>query len=113
VDATGCGDVHVLRGVLFEMRADDADLDLAVRGWNLQAATDAQRLVVLGDLVGLRVVGIEVVLAVEDRTLGDLAVEREAELDRLFDCAAVRDRQRPRKREADRARLRVRRATEA
>ena len=73
-----------------------------------QRAADAERLVVLRDLVALRVVGIEVVLAREDGLVGDLAAEREAELDRPLDRLAVRDGQRARVREADRARARVR-----
>src|SRR5205823_4162943 len=78
-----------------------------------EPAACAERLVVLADLVRLRQVGVEVVLAVEDRALGDLALEREPELDALLDRAAVRNRQRPRKREADGAGLRVRCAAEA
>ena len=78
-----------------------------------ELAARAERLVVLADLVRLRQVGVEVVLAVEDGALGDLAVEREAELDRLLDRAPVRHRQRAGEREAHRARLRVRLAAEA
>ena len=37
----------------------------------------------LADLVRLRIVGIEVVLAVKDRPRGDLAAERQADLDRV------------------------------
>ena len=47
--------------------------------------SEAERDVVLGDLVPLRKVGIEVVLPVEERPLGDLAVERQAELHGPFD----------------------------
>ena len=89
-----CRNVHVLRGVLLEVRAHDADRQVAVLARDRRAAVRAQRLVVLADLVRLRIVGVEVVLAVEDRTLGDRAVEREAELDRLLDRTAVRHRQR-------------------
>ena len=61
-------DVDELGGVLLEVRAGDAHLELpAVRQQHGDAAGDAQRLVVLGDLVRLREVGIEVVLAVELR----------------------------------------------
>ena len=59
------------------------------------------------------VVRIEVVLAVEDGPVGDLAAEGEPELDRLLDRRAVRHRQRAREGEADRAGLRVRPAAEA
>src|SRR5215207_7142888 len=41
------------------------------------SAAAAERDVVLADLVRLRAVGIEVVLAVEDRPRGDLATQRE------------------------------------
>src|SRR5207248_1604720 len=107
VDATRRGDVHVLRRILLEMRAHDADLELAVRRRYREPTAAAERLVVLGDLVRLRVVGIEVVLAVEDGALRDLALEREAELDAVLDRCAVRHRQRAGERETDGARVRV------
>ena len=86
---------------------------VAVRRRHRQVAARAERLVVLGDLVRLRQVGIEVVLAVEHRPVGDRAAEREPELDRLLDRRPVRHRQRAREGEADRAGLRVRPAAEA
>ena len=69
--------------------------------------SDAEGLVVLRDLVALRIVRVEVVLAVEDSVLGDLAAEREAESDRPLDRLPVRHGQRPRMREANRAGARV------
>src|SRR5262249_41674728 len=60
------------------------------------------------DLVRLRQVGVVVVLAVEDCALGDLAVERDTELDALLDGPPVRNGQRTRERKADRADVRVR-----
>ena len=66
VDAARRRDVDVLRRVLLEVRADDPDLDVAVGRRHGETPARAERLVVLGDLVRLRVVGIEVVLAVED-----------------------------------------------
>jgi hypothetical protein len=67
--------VHRLAGVLLQMQALDADLDvlelaLAIRperDHDLALADD--RVLELADLVALRQVGIEVVLAVEDRAL--------------------------------------------
>ena len=109
VQASGLGDVDVLRRILLEMRARDADRDAAVVARHDEPPARAERLVVLADLVRLRQVGIEVVLAVEDRPLGDLAVEREPELDRLLDRAPVRHGQRAGEGEADRADVRVRR----
>ena len=70
-------------------------------------AAAAERLVVLADLVRLRQVGVEVVLAVEHGAVGDLAAEREAEPDRPLDRLPVRHRQRAREGKADRARVRV------
>src|SRR5206468_962548 len=51
--------------------------------------------------------------SMEDSPLGDCAVEREAELDGLFDRPPVGHGQRAREREAHGARLAVRLATEA
>src|SRR5581483_8584666 len=113
VDPARLCDVHVLRRVLLEMCARDSDRDLAVRRRHGELPAGAQRLVVLADLVRLRVVGIEVLLAVEDGALRDLAVEREPQLDRLLHRPPVRHRQRTRECEAHRARLRVRLAAEA
>ena len=59
VDPPARADVDQLRRVLLQVHAVDAHL--------AQPAAPAQRLVVLGDLVALGQVGIEVVLAVEDR----------------------------------------------
>ena len=109
VDAPGrAADVDGLGGVLLEVRADDPDLTVAVRPRHDEPAARGERDVVLGDLVPLRQVGVEVVLPVEERTLGDLAAEGEAELDRPLDRRPVRHRQRPRMREADGAGARVR-----
>src|SRR5690349_5113250 len=89
------------------MRPHDADLAVAVLGWQEEPARAAKRSLVLADLVALRQVGIEVVLAREDGPLGDLAVERETEQDRHLDRARVRDGKRPRVREADGTCMRV------
>ena len=70
VDPARLGDVDQLRRVLLEVDAVDPHVAEPARG--------RQRQVVLADLVGLRVVGIEVVLAVEDRARRELALEREA-----------------------------------
>src|SRR3712207_7639778 len=50
-----------------------------------EAPVAPQRDVVLGDLVALGQVGIEVVLAVEDRARGEPAVEREPDHEREVD----------------------------
>src|SRR6478752_873738 len=91
------------------MRPGDPDRDAAVVARHDELPAGTERLVVLADLVRLRQVGIEVVLAVEDSALGDGAVEREPELDRLFDRAPVRYGQRTGEGKTDWADVRVRR----
>src|SRR4029079_9579787 len=61
--------VQRLGGVFLEVDAGDAPL--------FEAAARRQRQLVLRDLVALRQVGIEVVLAREDRRLVDRAAERQ------------------------------------
>jgi len=68
----------------------DADLGDAIRPRQPDEAVDAEGLVVLGDLVALRIVRVEVVLAVEDGVLCDLAAEPEAKPDRPLDRLPVR-----------------------
>ena len=70
-------------------------------------------LVVLGDLVALGQVGIEVVLAVEDRPRRELAAERQPDHQPEVDRLGVGDRQRAGQAEADRAGVRVGRLAEA
>ena len=67
----------------------------------------ASGIVVLADLVALREVGIEVVLAVEDRPRDDLALERPGDHQRELDRPLVGHRQRARMPEAHRARMDV------
>ena len=71
VDAPGGADVHELGGVLLEVHAVDAHLP--------ESPAKAERQVVLGDLVALGKVGVEVVLAMEDRPRRELGAEREAD----------------------------------
>ena len=100
VDAAGAALVHQLRRVLLHVHAVDAHVAEVARG--------PQRNVVLADLVALRQVRIEVVLAVEDRARRDLAVERHRDHQREVHRLGVRHRQRARMAEADRAGVRVR-----
>ncbi len=70
------------------------------------------RLVVLRNLVALGKIGIEVVLAREDRVLAHLAIQRHRGQHRELHCLAVQHRQRARKAQAHRADIRVRRIAE-
>ncbi len=104
VDAPAGPRVDELRGVLLEVHAVDAHV--------AEVPATAQGLVVLADLVALGEVGIEVVLAVEDRPRRELAPERHADHQAEVDRLRVGDRQRARQAEADLARARVRRLAE-
>src|SRR4029453_7225142 len=77
--------VDHLCGVLLEMGSVDANI--------AQPAVDCQGFVVLADLVALRQVGIEVVLAVEDRPGRDVALERRRDHQGVADRMLVDRRQ--------------------
>src|SRR3954451_6667683 len=100
MDAPGRAGVHELRGVLLEVHAMDAHL--------AEPPGRPERDVVLADLVALRQVGIEVVLAVEDRARCELALERQSDHQPEVHGLGVGDRERAGVAEADRAGARVR-----
>ena len=104
MDAAARADVDQLRRVLLQVHAVDADL--------AQAPAAAQRLVVLGDLVALGQIGIEVVLAVEQRARRELGPKREPDHQPEVHRALVGDGQAPRQAEADGAGPRVGRLAE-
>ncbi len=97
--------IHVvdrLAGVLFEVDVVDADAAGDAGGEideHLAGADD--RVVELADLVALRQVRVEVVLAVEAREPVDRRLEAEAGADGLLDAVAVDDREHPRHRRVD------------
>ena len=70
----------------------EQDLDLALAD---------QRVVELADLIALRQIGVEIVLAVEPAPAVDHRVERHAGAHRLADAFAVGHRQHPRHRRVD------------
>ena len=109
VDAAGVA-THMgqLAGVLLHVRAFDVHPeDGAVLEGDVEVAVERDRLVVLGDLVVLRLVGVEVVLPREAAPGRDLAVEREADADGRLDRGRVERRQRTRQTQAHRADLGV------
>ena len=87
--------VDGLRRVLLEVGADDPDLEVTLGHRHYHLAVFARRHIVLRDLIALREIGIEVVLAGEHRPRRDLASEREPELHRPLDRCPVHHRQRP------------------
>ena len=86
--------VQRLAGVLLQVQALDADgPHLAVGHVQVDGAVADDRLQVLRDLIAGRQVGIEVVLALEDRGQIDRGIEAEAGADRLLHAELVDHRQ--------------------
>src|SRR5262249_51203889 len=78
----------------------------------LELPPEAERHVVLGDLIALGEVGVEVVLAVKEGALGDLALERQPDHDPEVNGAGVEHGQRTREAQAYRAGVDVWRVAE-
>src|SRR5690606_24715833 len=75
--------VERLAGILLQMRTRNADAPpRAVAGIDFQRTAGDDRPVVLADLVSLREIGIEIVLAREDRPRLDPGADREPEAHR-------------------------------
>src|SRR5450631_149883 len=108
MNATG-GTAYVQRlsGVFFEMNALDADAHHLAVHLDVEIALDTQRFVVLRDLVVLRHVGIEVVLAGEAAPRRDAAVQRQPDANGRLDRNRVGHRQRAWQAETRRAGVRV------
>jgi hypothetical protein len=105
--------MHQLAGILLEMQALDADGGgLAVGQLDRDLALADDRRLVLADLVALRQVRIEVVLAVEGRAPVDLRFQAEPGTDRLLHAFLVDDRQHARHGRIDQRDMAVRRSAE-
>src|SRR5262249_56585049 len=87
--ATGVGVVNVLPGVLLHVDAGQAHTPRRAVDHDLEPAGRAHGLLVHADLVALRKVGVEVVLAREARVGRDRATGGQAGTDRELDDAAV------------------------
>ena len=103
--------VHQLARVLLDVDALDADLLGAALvllvEQDLDLALAHQRMVELADLIALRQVGVEIILAVEAAPAVDHRVERHAGAHRLADALAVGHRQHARHGRVDQRDLRV------
>ena len=108
-----------LAGILLKVQPLDADADVlqlavAIRiDLHDHLALADDRLVELGDLVALRQVGVEIVLAGEDRALVDLRLQPETGAHGLGDAFLVDHRQHARHRRVDKADMVVRLAAES
>ena len=100
--------VQGLAGVFLQVRACQPNGLLAIVRDNGDRPTLNDRDFVLTDLVALRQVGVEVVLAREDAALVDRSADRQSEADGALDRALVQYRQHARQRDVDRRRLGVR-----
>jgi len=100
--------VQTLAGVFLEVRARDADaLERTVIENDVDRPFGDDRQLVLTDLVALRQVRVEVILAREHGTARDARVDREPELHRHPHRLGVQHRQHARIAEVDEIRLRV------
>ena len=105
--------VQRLAGVLFQMQPLDAHGGrFAVRQLDHHLTLAHDRRLVLADLVALRQVRIEIVLAVEHRAQIDLRIEAEPGAHRLRDAEFVDDRQHAGHRRIDQRDMAVGRAAE-
>src|SRR5262249_44825813 len=102
-----------LAGVLLHVHAQDAAAARLPVHLEVELAMLAQRLVVLRDLVALRQVGIEIVLAIEFRLLANATAEPESGLDGEIERVLVQYRQYAGLRGADRADSRIGNAAES
>ena len=100
--------VDELRGVLLEVGAGDARRERAVGGVEGERPGGCERQVVLADLVALRQVRVEVVLAVPAGRLRRRRADRGAGRQHELDRPPVDHRQRAGQTEADRAHVAVR-----
>jgi hypothetical protein len=101
--------VQTLAGILLEVRAGDADaLDRTVLEHDADRAVGHDRQLVLADLIALRQVGVEVILAREHGGPGDARVDCEPELHGHAHRLGVQHRQHTRIAEVDEVRLCVR-----
>ena len=102
--------MHALARVLFEVRADDADLlglEATLGIADLEPAVVAERQIVLTDLIALGQVGIVILLAIPLGELGDLAIERHGRAAAEQEGFAIHHRQCARHADADGAGLGV------
>ncbi len=105
--------VQAFAGVLLQMQPLDADGDaLAVFQIDDHLALAHHRLLVLADLIALRQVGIEIILAVEHRFQIDRRLQPEPRADRLLDAFFVDHRQHARHGGIDQRDVAVGRAAE-
>ena len=101
--------VHRLAGVLLKVDALDADNAFVTRfGFDSEHAFPDDRVEELADLVTLRQIGVEIILAIKARPLVDFGAQREARPHCLPHALAIEHRQHPRHRRIDQRHLAVR-----
>ena len=98
---TICAGVHKLARVFLHVQTLDSDaFEVGVfpflRHLHFDPAVFGDRLVVLGDLVVLRQIGVEILLAIKLAVLGDVEVERHRRLHCILEHPLIEHRQRAR-----------------
>ena len=106
--AVGAGGVDELRRVLLEVGPGDADPDRALGGVDRERPVRGEGQVVLADLVALRKVRVEVVLAVPAGGGGNRRPDRQPRRQHVLHGGPVDRREDAGEGQADRARVRVR-----
>ena len=99
--------VHHLAGILFDVDALDADLLGTFLGLDLDRSLADDRMIELADLIALRQIRVEIVLAVEAGPGVDLRLQRHSGPHRLAYAFLVQHRQHARHGGVDEAHLRV------
>ena len=103
--------VQRLAGVLFEMQTLDANGDaLRRRHIDDHFALADDRMLELRNLIALRQVGIEIILAIENRPMVDLRLQAQSGAHRLADAFLIDHRQHTRHGRIDERNMIVRRA---
>ena len=103
VNPPAIADVSRFAGVLLHVGTLDADPSGLTVDRDIEVAVMTDRDVELGDLIALGEVCVEVVLAVEDRTLRHLAIDGKADRHDPLDGLSIRNRECPRQTKTDRA----------
>src|SRR5207248_6102351 len=104
--------VQAFSRVFLQMRARQADALLALARDDRDLAARDDRDLILRDLIALRQIRIEVVLASENASTVDRSADGEAESDRPLDGTLVQYGKNAGQRNVDRGRVRVRRGAE-
>jgi hypothetical protein len=104
--------VHQLAGILLDMNPLDTDDFLTLIGFDGQRSLAHDRMIKLRNLIALRQIGIEIILAIEAAPVMDFGIDGQPGTYRLLHAFAVQHRQHSRHCGVDQRNLSVRFRTE-